>query len=162
VVSLDRKEEGMTTLAASFNALQARLQDSPVMREVFHWMEWQELRDSVSASAIDSMTFRPLAKCTPREPRVETILSIQLRVSLRLDVTREMMTSNDRHQFVSLARHVAIYLCRKLTAASLHEIGQAFGYKDHTTVVAAVKRIELMRTKDPKIDALLGELTSGG
>jgi chromosomal replication initiation ATPase DnaA len=148
------------SLAESFNHLQSRISDSPSLREIFDWVEWQSLREAVSAAAIDGMTFRPLAKRTIPEPRIETILSIQLRVSERLDVTRKQMCSNDRHHFVVLARHVAIYLCRKLTCASLHEIGQAFCSKDHSTVINAVKRMELMRSKDAKIDALLVELGS--
>ena len=103
------------------------------------------------------MQYRPLAKCAA--PRVETILSIQLRVSIRLDVTREMQCSNDRHHMPTLARHVAMYLCRKLTTASLSDIKRAFNCKDHTTVLHAVERIEFMRKKDPKIEALIVELS---
>jgi chromosomal replication initiator protein len=103
------------------------------------------------------MQYRPLAKC--QAPRVDTILSIQLGVSTRLGVTRETQCSNDRHHLPTLARHVAMYLCRKLTSASLSDIQRAFNCNDHSTVVSAIKRIELMRAKDPKIDALIVELS---
>ena len=35
-----------------------------------------------------------------------------------------------------------MYLCRNLTDSSFKEIGKAFGNKDHSTVIYALKRIE--------------------
>lgn len=42
-------------------------------------------------------------------------------------------------------RHVAFFLCKKLTLHSLPRIGRAFGDKDHTTVLSAVRKIEAMQ-----------------
>jgi len=39
-------------------------------------------------------------------------------------------------------RHIAIYLCRELTEYSLNEIGQAFGDRDHTTIIHSHRIIE--------------------
>jgi chromosomal replication initiator protein len=41
-----------------------------------------------------------------------------------------------------------MFLCRRLTEASLPEIGRAFGGRDHTTVMHAVEKIEQEITQD--------------
>ena len=50
----------------------------------------------------------------------------------------------DRHKSVALARQVAIYICRTYVrpTPSYPELGRWFGGRDHTTIMAAVRRIE--------------------
>jgi chromosomal replication initiator protein len=43
---------------------------------------------------------------------------------------------------VAYPRHIAMYLCRELTEASLPQIGGRFGGRDHSTVLYAVNKIE--------------------
>jgi Bacterial dnaA protein helix-turn-helix len=45
-------------------------------------------------------------------------------------------------------RQVAMYLARQLTAKSYPELGRAFGGRDHSTVLHAVRRIEDQLTRD--------------
>ena len=44
-----------------------------------------------------------------------------------------------------------MYLCKELTSYSYPEIGKAFGGKDHTTVLHAVKKIQSMIESDQKL-----------
>lgn len=44
-----------------------------------------------------------------------------------------------------------MYLARKLTRHSLEEIGGYFGGRDHTTVMHAIRIVELRMTKDPEL-----------
>lgn len=53
----------------------------------------------------------------------------------------------------SLVRQVCIYLCRKLTPASLEELGNHFGGKDHTTMLYSIRKIEKLIAQDPKVRA---------
>lgn len=46
------------------------------------------------------------------------------------------------------ARHIAMYLVRKMTDLSFDEIGRQFGGRDHTTVMSAVEKIEI-QSKTP-------------
>ena len=55
-------------------------------------------------------------------------------------------------------RHVAIYLCRELTEYSLTEIGQAFGDRDHTTVIHSHKKIEEESHSDTNLYSVLEKL----
>lgn len=57
-------------------------------------------------------------------------------------VTIEQLTSSDRSRPMVEARQIAMYLCRELTDLSLPKIGEAFGGRDHTTVMHANKKIQ--------------------
>ena len=46
------------------------------------------------------------------------------------------------------ARHIAMYLCRELTACSLISIGTYFGHRDHSTVIHACKTAQARIAKD--------------
>ncbi len=56
--------------------------------------------------------------------------------------------SKKRTQNIALTRQVAMYLCRMLTDLSLPKIGEEFGGRDHTTVLHAFNKIEVMVTND--------------
>jgi chromosomal replication initiator protein len=48
-----------------------------------------------------------------------------------------------------------MYLCRQRLKCSFPELGRAFGNRDHTTVMSAVRRVEELRAKDPQVNAHL-------
>ncbi len=80
--------------------------------------------------------------------RKVTIDSIQKTVSEHFDINITDMTSRRRPANIAFARQVAMYLSRKLTQSSLMEIGEAFGGRDHGTVIHAVRKVEQTVTKD--------------
>jgi chromosomal replication initiator protein len=51
-----------------------------------------------------------------------------------------------------LPRQVAMYLAKELTQKSLPEIGEAFGGRDHTTVLHAVRKIAEQRQHDTDLN----------
>ncbi|MDY7017866.1 MAG: chromosomal replication initiator protein DnaA [Nitrospirota bacterium] len=59
--------------------------------------------------------------------------------------------SKKRSSSILKPRQAAMYLARKVTQASLPEIGKIFGGKDHTTVMHAVRVVEKMIEKDEKL-----------
>jgi len=73
--------------------------------------------------------------------RAVTIDQIQRRVAEHFDVRLADMTSKRRPANIAFPRQIAMYLARSLTGASLTEIGDAFGGKDHGTVIHAVKLV---------------------
>lgn len=56
-------------------------------------------------------------------------------------ISAQEIKSRRRPQKISLPRHIAMYLCRELTDCSLIKIGEAFGGKDHSTVIHAHRKI---------------------
>ena len=71
-----------------------------------------------------------------------TIEQIQRRVAEHFDVRLADMTSKRRPASIAFPRQVAMYLARELTKASLNEIGDAFGGRDHGTVMHACKLVK--------------------
>ncbi len=77
-----------------------------------------------------------------------TIAAIQQATAGYYDLTVEDLCSSSRSRQLVTARQIAMYLCRELTELSLPKIGQAFGGRDHTTVMHADRKIrDLMREK---------------
>ncbi|MCW1886789.1 chromosomal replication initiator protein DnaA [Luteolibacter flavescens] len=84
-----------------------------------------------------------------------TVDAIQRAVADHFDVRLADMTSRRRPASIAFPRQIAMYLSRTLTKQSLMEIGEAFGGRDHGTVIHAVKRItSQMETDSSTRDAV--------
>ncbi len=90
-----------------------------------------------------------------RLPEVRSVADIQSAVCGHFRVTNDALLSKDRHKSVAFARQVAMYLCRQRLKCSFPELGRAFGNRDHTTVMSAVRRVEALRQQDPAVNAHL-------
>lgn len=97
----------------------------------------------------------------PRVPMVKAlgvdIASIQHAVALRFGVRASDLLAADRRKTIALARHVAMYVCRRQSRCSLSEIAEAFGNRDHTTVVSAIQKVERLRLTDPQVAEVLAD-----
>lgn len=83
-----------------------------------------------AAHALSGLTTRP------------TVAAIQIKTSQFFEIDPRYMVSPIRSRRFARPRQVAMYLARRLTTLSLPEIGRLFGDRDHTTVLAAMKRVE--------------------
>jgi chromosomal replication initiator protein len=79
------------------------------------------------------------------------IEGIQKRVADHYQIRHSDMTSKRRPNAIAFPRQIAMYLCRQLTRHSLQEIGEAFGGRDHGTVIHAVKTVENMMDQDDSV-----------
>ncbi|MEI6107584.1 MAG: chromosomal replication initiator protein DnaA [Opitutae bacterium] len=79
------------------------------------------------------------------------IEGIQKRVADHYQIRHTDMTSKRRPNAIAFPRQIAMYLCRQLTRHSLQEIGDAFGGRDHGTVIHAVKTVENMMEQDDSV-----------
>ncbi len=94
----------------------------------------------------------------PPKPAQITIPLIQKEVCAYYQVSMEEFLSKKRNKQLVLPRHIAMYLCRKLTSYSLPLIGEEFGGRDHTTVLHAIEKIEQDIQNDEKTRKAIEEL----
>jgi chromosomal replication initiator protein len=79
---------------------------------------------------------------------VLTMETIQKRVADHYQIRHSDMTSKRRPNNIAIPRQIAMYLARTLTKHSLQEIGDAFGGRDHGTVIHACKAVDNMMDQD--------------
>jgi chromosomal replication initiator protein len=84
--------------------------------------------------------------------------SIQRKVADHFDLRFADMTSRRRPQNIAFPRQLAMFLCRRLTDRSLMDIGDAFGGRDHGTVMHACKLVEEKLRVDEKLRLTVSHL----
>lgn len=87
-----------------------------------------------------------------------SIDAIQKTVAEYFDIRLADMTSRRRPANIAFPRQIAMYLSRKLTGGSLVEIGDAFGGRDHGTVIHACKKVESVMQTDERIRQTVASL----
>jgi chromosomal replication initiator protein len=88
-----------------------------------------------------------------------TAETIQKRVASYYDIRLADMTSKRRTANIAFPRQVAMYLCRSMTQASLNEIGESFGGRDHGTVLHACRLVENRMKSDVSLKQAVNQLT---
>jgi chromosomal replication initiator protein len=63
-----------------------------------------------------------------------------------------------RNRKIVYPRQLAMYICREMTDFSTTEIGEAFGGRDHTTVMHSIERIQGLFITDPSLDSVIESL----
>jgi chromosomal replication initiator protein len=99
---------------------------------------------SLSGKNLSDEKIEGLLKDILREEgrRRVTVSRIQKEVAEHFDIRLQDMTSKRRPANIAFPRQVAMYLSRTMTDLSLVEIGQAFGGRDHGTVIHATRTVE--------------------
>ncbi|GAB7041345.1 MULTISPECIES: chromosomal replication initiator protein DnaA [Catenuloplanes] len=85
---------------------------------------------------------------------------IMVSTSEYFGVSLEDLRGHSRSRVLVNARQVAMYLCRELTDLSLPRIGQAFGGRDHTTVMHADRKIRQQMAERRSLYNQIAELTN--
>jgi chromosomal replication initiator protein len=86
------------------------------------------------------------------QEKLVTIDNIQKTVAEYYKLRVAELLSKRRSRSVARPRQVAMALAKELTTHSLPEIGDAFGGRDHTTVLHACKRIRELRDEERRMD----------
>lgn len=136
-----RRMEGALTRVAGYVALTNGLVDIPSVEKLLHDILQEEAQMRV------------------------TIDMIQKEVCDKRKLLLSELVGNRRPNRIAYPRQMAMYLCRMLTSHSLQEIGEAFGGRDHGTVIHACKAIENWMEQDAskrqEIEFLQNKLSSG-
>ncbi|MCA1960671.1 MAG: chromosomal replication initiator protein DnaA [Desulfomonile sp.] len=90
-----------------------------------------------------------------RQTKPVTVDLIIGHVSKAFNVKVSDLKSKKKHKLYAFPRQVAMYLARELTECSYPEIGEAFGGKDHSTVIYAARKIEKAQEKDHSLKNMI-------
>lgn len=112
----------------------------------------------LKVSSYSALTSKPLDLATAERllhdvlmeqaQNILTIETIQKRVADHFQIRHSDMTSKRRPNNIAIPRQIAMFLARTLTKHSLQEIGDAFGGRDHGTVIHACKAVDNMCEQD--------------
>jgi len=83
---------------------------------------------------------------------------IQKKVAEHFDLRLADMTGRRRPENIAFPRQIAMYLARHLTESSLNCIGEAFGGRDHGTVLHACRLVKDRMEVDPNVRKTVGHL----
>ena len=131
-----RRLEGALMRVASYKSLS----DREITRDVIENL----LRDIFQEQAKKAVTIDQIQRC----------------VAEHFDVRIADMSSKRRPANIALARQFAMYLSRQHTGMPLTDIGDAFGGRDHGTVIHACKLIKQRMEEDEKTRQIVSLLDS--
>jgi hypothetical protein len=106
-------------------------------------------------AALNPLPSEPL----PITPEI-TVKEIQRACARFYHVTVSDINGPQRTAGICMPRHVAIFLAKKLTSHSFHEIGRRCGGRDHTTTINSVKKITQLLETDEGLRSIIGEIAA--
>ena len=86
------------------------------------------------------------------QDKLVTLDNIQKTVAEYYKIRYTDLLSKKRTRSIARPRQIAMALAKELTNHSLPEIGEAFGGRDHTTVLHACRKVQELRKEDARID----------
>lgn len=122
-----RRLEGALIKVSSFSALTGKTLDIGTVEQLLQDILQEEVQNQITVEMIQK----------------RVVDFYQLRIS--------DMVSKRRPSNIAFPRQIAMYLSRILTSQSLQDIGEAFGGRDHGTVIHACKAVENMMEQDDSI-----------
>src|SRR3954464_3410856 len=87
-----------------------------------------------------------------------TVLAIQQAVAKEWGVTVDGLRSKTRTKNLTIPRQIAMYLTRELLSTQLVEIGNAFGGRDHSTVIHSLEKVQQDITADTTLKSRINRV----
>lgn len=116
---------------------------------------------SLTARPIDcelAATMLDVVHPPANDGRAPSIFDVQTAVAGRFGLSVKELVSPARAARLAIPRQMAMYLARELTGSSLHQIGTAFGGRNHTTVVHACAQAKRRAAKEESFGRELSAL----
>jgi chromosomal replication initiator protein len=155
-IALDRIEiddQQVLELIAERVTTNVRALEGALIRVVaYHSLIQQPVDRALAARALDSMY--PIGK-----PITISAAQVQSAVAARYKLSVQELVSASRTVRIAWPRQLAIQLSRDLTGQSLQSIGEAFGGRNHATVLHACKRVSDRLAHDQDLAVEIAELT---
>ena len=119
----------------------------------YHSLTQRPIDAELTMTVLDGLYPRPVSPGS-------SITDIQHLVAARYNLSRDELLSPSKTARVAWPRQIAMHLTREFTDASLHKLGQAFGGRNHATILHACKRVSERLLNDHEAAKELEELSA--
>jgi chromosomal replication initiator protein len=150
--NLDIPNEAMVYIANQIDTNIRELEGALIRVVAYSSLINQDITTHLAAEALKDII--PSSR-----PKIITIQDIQQKVGEFYGLKLEEFKARKRTKAVAFPRQVAMYLSRELTDYSLPKIGEAFGGRDHTTVIHAHEKIVTSIQQDPDLYKIIQSIT---
>ncbi len=153
---IELADEGVLHAIAHRITANARALEGALIRVVaYHSLTRRPLDGALADEVLAGLYPKPKASARRATPTIDAVFTVTCEA---FEVSRDELLSTARTARVAWARQVAMYLARRHTGASLPAIGDAFGGRNHTTVMYACRRAGERLAADAAAQALVQDL----
>ena len=124
-------------------------------RLIFYAINFKQSEHITLDIAIEAVQDIAGGKSVASQMSEQRIINI---VSDYYGLTPSQVVGKDRSGQIVLARHVAMYLIRNTIDVPLKKIGDAFGGRDHTTVMSGLQKVENELKIDINLQTAISEI----
>ncbi|WP_244867370.1 chromosomal replication initiator protein DnaA [Paenibacillus cineris] len=149
---LDIPNEAMVYIASHIHTNVRELEGALIRVIAYSSLVNQDITVHMTAEALKNMI-------SQSRPQMISIQDIQERVGDYYGLRIEDFKARKRTRAVAFPRQIAMYLSRELTDYSLPKIGEAFGGRDHTTVIHAHEKIASVIREDQEVHQIVSRLS---
>lgn len=149
--NLNIPNEAMVYIANQINTNIRELEGALTRVVAYSTMTNQDITIHLAAEALKDLI-------PSNRPKIITIQDIQHRVGGLYGLKMEDFKARKRTKAIAFPRQIAMYLSRELTNYSLPKIGEAFGGRDHTTVLHAHEKITQHLQSDQELHQIVQSL----
>ncbi|MCJ8013069.1 chromosomal replication initiator protein DnaA [Paenibacillus sp. KQZ6P-2] len=150
--NLDIPNEAMMYIANQIDTNIRELEGALIRVVAYSSLTNQDVSTHLAAEALKDII--PSSR-----PKMITIQDIQQKVGEYYNLKLEDFKARKRTKAVAFPRQIAMYLSRELTDFSLPKIGEAFGGRDHTTVIHAHEKISQSLKNDQDLFKVINNIT---
>lgn len=149
--NLDIPNEAMMYIANQIDTNIRELEGALIRVVAYSSLTNQDVTTHLAAEALKDII--PSSR-----PKIITIQDIQQKVGEYYNLKLEDFKARKRTKAVAFPRQIAMYLSRELTDYSLPKIGEAFGGRDHTTVIHAHEKISQLIKTDQELFKVINNI----
>jgi len=117
---------------------------------LFASLKHREVTVELAREALADKIVQDAAAMADHPASLPSVDRVQEVVARRWGVTPEGLRSKARTKTLTVPRQVAMFLARELLGMQLVEIGQAFGGRDHSTVIHSLDKVQREMASDRK------------
>lgn len=150
----DVDKEGLAYIASNFSG-NVRDLEGAWNRVLFYSIEFQKGDEQISFETVLNALKNQAVVSDKTGLSPKKIIKV---VADYYGLTHQQITSKTRTKNIANARHISIYLCRKLLDIPYIKIGDEFGGRDHSTIISACTKVEKQIKKDQSYSNAVKEI----